>query len=185
MGTNPIPLSTTSLIQLRMFSNHHLCSIFKFLDQALDGIKLDSINTVQRILSGKNHISEDLLSGKNAAANIGLGSTLESRDASLFVNPQDHVLLGGFEALHIVAVHMLVHIDQSVVTLADVHHGAWLVEVCGNEEDGDDGGGVLHVGIVRYFVVTADYGVQFISYSCYRSSPSRPGQLSGFRGAES
>jgi hypothetical protein len=47
--------------------------------------------------------------------------------------------------LHIVTVHVLVHIDQSVVTLADVDHAAWLGEVCGNEEDGDDGGGVLHV----------------------------------------
>ena len=155
MGTNPIPLSTTSLIQLRMFGNHHLCSIFKFLDQSLDGIKLNSIHSVQGILSGKNHVSEDLLSGKNTSANIRLGSTLQGRNASLFVNPQDHVLLWSFEALHIVTVHVLVHIDQSVVTLTDVHHGAWRVEVCGNEEDGDDGGGVLHVGIVTQIVVTA------------------------------
>ena len=156
MGTNPIPLSTTSLFQLRMIDNHHLGSIFKFLDHSLDGIKLDTVNTVHGILSGKNHISKDLFSGKNTSANIGLGSTLQGLNASLFVNPQDHVLLWSFEALHIVTVHVLVHIDQSAVTLTEVHHGAWRVEVCGNEEDGDDGGGVLHVGIVTQIVVTAD-----------------------------
>ena len=148
MGTNPIPLSTTSLIQGWVKSEHFLCAVLKTLDHFLDGIKLDTINTVQGILSGKNHISHDWLSGKNAAANIEHGLTLERLDASLFVNPQDHVLLGSFEALHIVAIHPLVHIDQGVVTLTDVDHAAWLGEVCGNEEDGDDGGGVLHVGIV-------------------------------------
>jgi len=168
-----------------MFGDYLLCALLKFLEQSLDIGKPNPINTVERVLSGKNHVSKDVLSGKNAAANIGLGSTLESRDASLFVNPQNHVLVGSLEAFNIVAVHFLVHIDQSVVTLADVHHGARRVEVCGNEEDGDDGGGVLHVGIVIQIVVTADYGVQFISYSCYRSSPYRPGQLSGFGGAES
>ena len=145
MGTNPIPLSTTSLIQLRMFGDHLLCAVLKTLDHFLDGIELDPINTVQGILSCKNHISIDMLSCKNTAANIGLGILFEH---SFFVNPQNHVLLGGFEALHIVAVHVRVHIVQSGVTLTDVHHGAWRVEVCGNEEDGDDGGGVLHVGIV-------------------------------------
>ena len=139
-----------------MFGDHLLCAVLKTLDHFLDGIELDPINTVQGILSGKNHVSHDGLSGKNAAANIEHGLTPERLKTSLFVNPQNHVLLGSLEAFHIVAVHVLVHIDQSVVTLADVHHGAWLVEVCGNEEDGDDGGGVLHVGIVRYFVVTAD-----------------------------
>ena len=168
-----------------MFGNHLLCAVLKTLDHFLDGTKLDTVNTVQGILSGKNHVAHDWLSGKNAAANIEHGLTLERLDASLFVNPQDHVLLGSFEALHIVAVHPLVHIDQGVVTLTDVDHGAWLGEVCGNEEDGDDGGGVLHVGIVTQIVVTAAQGVQFISYSCYRSSPYRPSQLSGFGGAES
>jgi len=155
MGTNPIPLSTTSLFQLRMFGNHLLCAVLKTLEHFLDGIELDPINTVQGILSGENHIAHDWLSGKNATANIEHGLTLERLKASLFVNPQDHVLLGSFEALHIVTVHVLVHIDQSVVTLTEVHHGAWRVEVCGNEEDGDDGGGVLHVGIVTQIVVTA------------------------------
>jgi len=148
MGTDPIPLSTTSLIQNWMFGNHFLCGDLKTLEQSLDIGKPNPINTVQGILSGKNHISKDLFSGKNAAANIGLGSTLERWDASLFVNPQDHVLVRGFEALHIVAIHFLVHINQSVVTLTDVHHGAWRVEVCGDEEDGDDCGGVLHTPIV-------------------------------------
>ncbi len=145
MGTNPIPLSTTSLIQRRMIGDHLLCAVLKTLDHFLDGIKLDTVNTVHGILSCKNYISEDLFSCKNTAANIGLGSTLQGRNASLFVNPHDHVLLWSFKALHVVTVHVLVHIDQSVVTLTEVHHGAWRVEVCGTEEDGDDGGGVLHV----------------------------------------
>ena len=145
MGTNPIPLSTTSLIQGWVKREHFLCAILKTFDHSLDGIELDTINTVQGILSGKNHVSHDWLSGKNAAANIEHGLTLECFKASLFVNPQNHVLLGGFKTLYIVTVHVLVHIDQSVVTLADVDHAAWLGEVCGNEEDGDDGGGVLHV----------------------------------------
>jgi len=148
MGTNPIPLSTTSLIQRRMFGNHLLCAVLKTLDHFLDGIKLDTVNTVQGILSGKNHVSHDWLSGKNATANIEHGLTPERLNTSLFVNPQNQILLGSLEAFNIVAVHVLVHIDQSVVTLADVDHGAWLGEVCGNEEDGDDGGGVLHVYIV-------------------------------------
>jgi len=138
-----------------MFGNHLLCAVLKTLDHFLDSIKLDTVNTVQGILSGKNHVAHDWLSGKNAAANIEHRLTLERLDASLFVNPQDHVLLWSFEALHVVTVHVLVHIDQSVVTLTEVHHGAWRVEVCGNEEDGDDGGGVLHVGIVTQIVVTA------------------------------
>ena len=164
MGTDPIPLSTTSLFQGRMFGNHLLCAVLKTLDHFIDGIKLATVNTVQGILSGKNHVSHDWLSGKNAAANIENGLTLECLKTSLFVNPQDHVLLRSFMALHIVTVHVLVHIDQSVVTLTEVHHAAWRVEVCGNEEDGDDGGGVLHVGIVSDIVVTAGQGVQFISY---------------------
>ena len=112
-----------------MFGNHFLCGIFKTLEQSLDIGKPNPINTVQRILSGKNYISLELLSGKNAAANIGLGILLEH---SFFVNPQNHVLVRSFKALHIVAVHFRVHIVQSVVTLTDVH----------------DGGGVLHACIV-------------------------------------
>ena len=148
MGTNPIPLSTTSLIQGWVKREHFLCAILKTFDQSLDGIELDTINTVQGILSGKNHVSHDWLSGKNAAANIEHGLTLERLDASLFVNPQNQILLRSLEAFNIVAVHFLVHIDQSVVTLADVHHGARRVEVCGNEEDGDDCGAILHTPIV-------------------------------------
>jgi len=155
MGTNPIPLSTTSLIQGWVKSEHFLCAVLKTLDHFLDGIKLDTINTVQRILSGKNHISHDWLSGKNAATNIEHGLTPERLNTSLFVNPQNQILLRSLEAFNIVAVHVLVHIEQGVITLTDVDHGAWRVEVCGNEEDGDDGGGVLHVGIVTQIVVTA------------------------------
>ena len=148
MGTNPIPLSTTSLIQRRMFGDHLLCAVLKTLDHFLDGIELDPINTVQGILSGKNHVSHNGLSGKNAAANIEHGLTLERLDASLFINPKNHILLGSFEALHIVTVHVLVHIDQSVVTPTNVDHRGWEGKVCGNEEDGDDCGAILHVGIV-------------------------------------
>ena len=162
MGTNPIPLSTTSLIQLRMFGDHLLCAVLKTLDHFLDGIELDTVNTVQGILSGKNHVSHDWLSGKNAAANIEHGLTPERLKTSLFVNPQNQILLGSLEAFNIVAVHVLVHIDQSVVTPTNVDHAAWLGEVCGNEEDGDDCGAILHVGIVRYFVVTAKKKERFI-----------------------
>ena len=122
MGTIPIPLSTTSLIRLRLFGNHLLCTVLKSLDHFLDGIELNPINTVQGILSGKKGVSHDRLYTKNAGTNIEHGFTLECLKASLFVNPQNHVLLEGCEALHIVAVHVLVHIDQSVVTPTDGDH---------------------------------------------------------------
>ena len=125
--------------------DHFLSTRLESLEQLLDVIKLDAINVVDGILSGKNHIAHDLLPRKNASANIDLWITLHG---ALLVNPQSNTLTRNRNSLYIVAIHVFVHIGQSVVTLADVNHGAWEVEVCGDEEDGDDGGGVLHVGIV-------------------------------------